>query len=438
MTRFWPYHLLAASLLGALAVGAAHAALFPDVPDGHLYNEAVESLAASQVVKGNPDGTFAPGRAVNRAEMLIMLYRATGRTADPSNRLCYPDVEPNGWYEAVVCDATAMGFVTGYADGSFKPAQSVNRVEALKMIYTVIGIPVEDITDEQRDVVKFVDVSTAAWYTKYLFSAFTDGILPIPGMQGDRFEPDRALSRGEAAAFMYNALNVIIEKDREEEPEEKPEDEAEEGDVIYVEFPFETSGKFNMKKPKAYRFDINSPVLASSIAQLQAGQPGAINCQLYLLGEEGFSDEYFLGFQKGMTCSLLNALSPGSYQLQLQPTEADTTFSVSSLEGTGDGNDGFGESVGLMMDVNTNGTIEEDDFEDWYSFSLQGEQNLTVEFASNADMRCIVYAMSDVDWYGFEGPDCNKVYNYPPGTYYVAVGRAMASTDEQAYSVRLR
>ena len=76
------------------------AAVFPDVPDGHLYKEAVESLVNIQVVNVNPDGNFYPEREVNRAEMLKMLYRAMGRTPDAGKRLCFPDVQGGSWYES--------------------------------------------------------------------------------------------------------------------------------------------------------------------------------------------------------------------------------------------------------------------------------------------------------------------------------------------------
>ncbi|HBU09588.1 MAG TPA: hypothetical protein DEB30_02180, partial [Candidatus Peribacter riflensis] len=94
----------------------------------------------------------------NRAEMLKMLYKATGKTPDSTSRACFSDVERLSWYESYVCDAAAHHYVEGYSNGTFRPANPVNRVEALKMITQVIGIPVEEIGEEARQVVKFVDV----------------------------------------------------------------------------------------------------------------------------------------------------------------------------------------------------------------------------------------------------------------------------------------
>ena len=82
-------------ILSALTLNmTAYAAVFPDVPDNHLYREAIEKLVGSQVINGNPDGTFKPEEAVNRAAMLKMLYKAAGRSPDPSRGGSYPTRSP--------------------------------------------------------------------------------------------------------------------------------------------------------------------------------------------------------------------------------------------------------------------------------------------------------------------------------------------------------
>ena len=204
---------LACSVL--LLAGHAEAAIFPDVPQGHLYQEPIEALAQAQVINGNPDGNFSPDRMVNRAEMLKMLYKATGKQPDAASKSCFTDVGAGAWYESFVCDAAAHHFVEGYSsDGTFRPADPVNRVEALKMVLQVFGIGIADVSEEQQQIVKFVDVSTTAWYTKYLYTAYLKQILPIAGQEPGRFYPDWPLLRGEAAAIIYNALHADLREQR--------------------------------------------------------------------------------------------------------------------------------------------------------------------------------------------------------------------------------
>ncbi|MDA1208991.1 MAG: S-layer homology domain-containing protein [bacterium] len=454
--------------LGLLLIaGVAHASIYSDVPDGHMYQDPVETLSKTGVIGGNPDGTFAPDRAVNRAELLKMLYLAKGKTPDQSSVRCFQDVPPNAWFEKYVCDAAVNRYVNGYPDGSFKPGQEVNRVEAIKMITNIFGIEVAEISDSDRDVINFVDVSTSAWYTKYLYAAFSKHMLPIVGQEGPRFYPDEPLLRGESAAYIYNGLNVELlqaraeansssSSDEEEESSSSTESEEESSSSataassakssvptgqktsdVKVSFPFDKSGKFDKKRPYLYTFTLDSATTA--FTEVELGTAGTVTCRLYLLKENGFSDEYYLGQQEGKKCYLHASLNRGNYQLQLQPSVADATFTVRSVIKEGDGNDGFRDAIRIYENQSSNYTLGVNDITDWFKFVMTAESLMTLDLTNSADLDCLVYPMSDVDLYGFTSPECNKSYLYPEGTYFVAVHRKIASKSVQkSYSILLR
>lgn len=447
-------------LLGSSTATAA--ATFPDVPDGHLFQGSVEALVQAQVINGNPDGTFAPDDYVNRAAMLKMLYKAKGKTPDPLSVRCFPDVEIGSWYESYVCDAAAMRYVNGYSDGTFRPDTPVNRVEALKMITQVFNIPVEEVTESDRDLVKFVDVSVSAWYTQYLITAYLKEILPIPGQSGSEFHPDMMLTRGEAAAYIYNALGVELSESRKQKEssssssvassvesssdQTSSDDNAEssassvassEISIIQAVFPFEYEARFKEKESKSYYFDIDTKKTVSVTTSLQSGQPGEVVCRLYLVDESGFSDEYYLGFQSGNSCYITATLSPGEYQLQVFPTVKDTTYMTKAELVSGDGNDGFSESVTLSVNNPVEGVLTAVDLEDWYKFTVLSEQKMTFAMSNSTELRCIIYVMNDVDLASFSGPQCNQSYDFPAGTYYIAVGRKAPKGAQQSYTVRL-
>ncbi|MFH1444520.1 MAG: S-layer homology domain-containing protein [Candidatus Peregrinibacteria bacterium] len=425
-------------------------AIFPDVLVGHRFEEPINALVNAGVLTGNPDGYFYPGRQVNRAEMLKMLYKATGRLPDVNSRACFDDVERYSWYETYVCDAIARRFVDGYSDGTFRPANPVNRVEALKMITQVIGIPVEEIGEDARQVVKFVDVSISAWYTKYLYAAYVKNILPIAGQDASRFYPDWPLLRGEAAAMIYNALHAdLIERRQESSASSvstarssssataaQSSSSSSDAASYDVPFPFESAGKFSQRKSVTYRFTLDHSAVVSTVAKLQSGQPGSLTCRLYLLAESGFSYEYFMGFQEGSTCTLKTALKPGSYQLQLQPTVADTTFNVKVVTTTtGDGNDGFAEAQTLPFNLARTGTLASGDYKDWYKFTVSAAQSLQISVTDSTQITCLIYPMEDVDLFSFSGPACNQHYEYQPGTYIIAVGRMFPSDARQTFTI---
>ena len=445
-------------LFGSVLATAAVAATFPDVPTGHIFREPIEALVNSGIIDGNPDGNFYPERKVNRAEMLKMLYKASGKVPDAASTGCFTDVEKGSWYESYVCDAAAHHYVEGYSnDGTFRAANPVNRVESLKMITQVLGIDIPEMAGDAREIVKFVDVSTSAWYTKYLYAAYVKGILPIAGQETGRFYPDWPLLRGEAAAMIYNALNVALKQDRQESSSSSAQSVTSEGassasaqstassvssQVVATSsdttFPIEASGKFIEKKSFSYTFTLDRNVVASTVVQLQSGQPGAVSCRLYLLVDQGFSFEYYLGFQEKGGCFMKTALRPGKYQLQLQPTSPNTTFSVSVKEETGDGNDGFREAQALLQTVARTGSLMPKDYQDWFTFTVAKEKDMQITVSDSTQLTCSIYSMSDVELSDFVGPQCNQHYLFPSGTYYVGVGRKSPSDAKQTYTILMQ
>lgn len=455
MREAWTVGVSTLLLTFLLTGSLAHAAIFPDVPDSHIYRESIERLVGLRVINGNPDGTFRPARAVNRAEMLTMLYRAIGITPELGGANCFPDIVAGSWYEAVVCHAAAQRNVEGYSDGRFRPEREVNRVEALKMIMNMFDLPVAELTGQTRDVVKFVDVSLSAWYTKYLYAAFTNGILPIAGQVGARFYPDAPLLRGEAAAYIDNALNV--KQKHEEQAASIGEGMLEEGGsaegsaasaegsltassvagpvIKQVDFPFGDDGTFAGKQPILYRFELKSRVLADINVRL-ATSGGGVSCTLFKLKEDGLSAEYYLGLRVGKDCWMRVALGAGSYQLDLYPSVPDGPFALMAKATTGDGNDGFSEAKGLL--AARSGTLEVDDYADWYTFTLQKETTMTVQLSAPPQVDALIYPMDDVDLYGFSGPVANASYAFPPGTYVVAVRRGDPAFGRLTYTLQLK
>lgn len=420
---------------------AASAAVFPDVPEGHMHQKAVENLVKSDVINGNPDGNYYPNRPVNRAELLKMLYKSAGKTPSASSAGCFPDVDAGSWYETFVCDAAASGYVNGYPEGDFKPGRNINQVEALKVILNILGINVDDSGDENT-----------AWYSRFLATAYAKGVLPIPGLDVENFNPGQDLSRGEAASLIHKAIVAKINQDRGNSnsggsssdgtsssvsSSNSSSSSARAPDVSQdVSFPFEKSGKFAKKRPYAYRFSLTGNT--SAFVEV-AAQHGEVTCRLYRIEDSGFANEFYLGHQEHNKCYLHTFLQPGNYQLQLQPTVADVSFDITSRIKTGDGNDGFSQARRLLQGTPKSGELAVSDLYDYYKIDVTKEQDMLLEVSNSTAVSCVIFPMGNVDIYGFQGPECNKAYLYPKGTYYVAIGRSISSmTAKKSYTLILR
>ncbi len=119
--------LLSLSILGTTAF-----ADFSDVKSDTYYKKAIYWMLNKEIINGYKDGTFKPDQCVNRAEFLKMLFNTSGANTNLSAEL-FKDTYADQWYTPYIKTARAKGTIEGYSDGTFKPDQCVNRVEAIKM-----------------------------------------------------------------------------------------------------------------------------------------------------------------------------------------------------------------------------------------------------------------------------------------------------------------
>lgn len=132
----------AAKLLYELMTAQAHKQYdrsdngFSDVPAGKWYAVAVSTLANAGAIKGYSNGTFQPGKPINRAEFVTILTGIYG--VNTSKGMPFADVG-SAWCHDAVATAYANGWVGGYADGTFHPNQTITRAEAVTILNRVLG-----------------------------------------------------------------------------------------------------------------------------------------------------------------------------------------------------------------------------------------------------------------------------------------------------------
>lgn len=130
-------------LLGAASWGAAQA--FSDL-EASEHPEAVRHLAERGVLSGFPDGTFRPRQSLRRAELTALLVRERGlaTVSAETAEACFEDLASGAWYTPAVCAAAGRGWVSGYADGTFRPEAPVSYAEALKLVLQAYDPPPGD------------------------------------------------------------------------------------------------------------------------------------------------------------------------------------------------------------------------------------------------------------------------------------------------------
>jgi subtilisin family serine protease len=163
---------------------------FTDVPNDHFAARAIAQLKELRIVSGE-GGRFRPDGLVTRAEYAKMLAGAT-RTPEARQSM-FGDVSASHPLAGFVAAIAGKGWASGQG-GHFRPNAAITRIEAAAMIARAKNL--------RGGKVGFSDVADPAMQ-QYASAVAEAGVAT--GQDG-RFEPQRALTRGEAAKMIAAIL----------------------------------------------------------------------------------------------------------------------------------------------------------------------------------------------------------------------------------------
>lgn len=131
---------------------------------------------------------------------------------NPTGLPSFIDVKPNDWFARYLAAGEKQGLFKGYADKTFRPHNPISRIEATAIVVRALGL--EDLAKEWNNKdVGFLDYQDIPfWARGYANVASTvaktaTGKAMVRGTPGNEFEPDRDLSRGEAALVVQRLID---------------------------------------------------------------------------------------------------------------------------------------------------------------------------------------------------------------------------------------
>ncbi|MFH1534179.1 MAG: S-layer homology domain-containing protein [Nitrospirota bacterium] len=171
----------------------------------HKYEEAIWYVYENGIVNGYNDGSYKPDNTVNRAELLKIIIEAAfgNEFEDFANKNCFSDVPSNEWYAKYVCFAKEEGIVEGYSGNLFKPTNEITFAEALKI--TMVGF-------------NYDFEESSPWYKDLVMQASEGNFIPL-----DVTKFDQDFTRAQMADLITRIL-----KSRKGELEEYLGDSADE------------------------------------------------------------------------------------------------------------------------------------------------------------------------------------------------------------------
>lgn len=201
------YYAKASSLSNSIYAVVKHNAAFPDL-ENHWAKTYVNDLGSRMVITGFDDGQFYPEKSITRAEFAAIAVRALG-LKPVSGQSPFTDVKASDWYGSAVLTAYEFGLINGFDDGTFRPAASITREQAMVILANAMKLTdlYESVDDAASDSAlhPFSDEGDVSAWAKEAFAAGIEADI-IAGRSADTLAPKADISRAEAAKIMYRLL----------------------------------------------------------------------------------------------------------------------------------------------------------------------------------------------------------------------------------------
>jgi len=182
---------------------------FKDVPKDAWYASAVALMEETGIMKGFDDGEFKPLNNLTRGEFAAIASRFTDmQTLSTSG---FADADKH-WSKEYVANAVHYGFINGYDDGTFKPANSLTRSEAVAIMNRMLGRAADKEYIDKNIKNPYSDVPDGYWAYYYIMEAsiehhygYADGeefwsdkpVTPTPPKDENDEEEDEEMSEEE-------------------------------------------------------------------------------------------------------------------------------------------------------------------------------------------------------------------------------------------------
>lgn len=160
---------------------------------GHWAENTIIRWQNEGLVNGYADGNFKPDDTLTRAEFVSIINKAFGFTEMGTTD--FYDVAKSDWCYEAVSIATQQGYISGMPDGNFKPDDTLTRAQASVIGYLLANKPTGGSIEQFKDIDVIAD-----WSKEAIASMCGQGYLS--GMTDGTFSPNTDLTRAQAISFL--------------------------------------------------------------------------------------------------------------------------------------------------------------------------------------------------------------------------------------------
>ena len=170
MTRAEVTTMFARLLTEKMAADQTYSNTFSDVAKSHWAANYIGYMQQFGIITGYADGSFRPDASVTRAEFAAIASRFERLTEGTKS---FSDVPSSHWAAKYINFAATRGWVNGYADGTFRPNNSITRAEVAAVTCRLLERNADQsyIRSHLSELRAFTDVNESHWAYWYTIEA---------------------------------------------------------------------------------------------------------------------------------------------------------------------------------------------------------------------------------------------------------------------------
>lgn len=134
---------------------------YTDVSNDYWANTAISTMTGLGIVQGRSATTFDPKAPITRAQFAAICARFD--TGVSSGSRTFSDISGH-WAEKYIERAAELGWIQGFADGTFRPDTYITRAQAMTMINRVLNRTPEDEEDLLEGMKVWPDCNPGDWF----------------------------------------------------------------------------------------------------------------------------------------------------------------------------------------------------------------------------------------------------------------------------------
>lgn len=189
-----------------MAVEAASAKTFGDVPTTHTYYKEITEMTKLGIINGYESGLFKPNEKISRKHAAALLARAFPKAYAESPKTVANDVRASHGYYKDINLVVQAGFIKLDKNGNFNPNAEMTRGDMALALYKAYNLEKKGFN---KNAANFSDVKdkTLMEVTSILYDSKI-----TTGYENNTFKPNEGLSRAHYTVFMYRASKALKEQ----------------------------------------------------------------------------------------------------------------------------------------------------------------------------------------------------------------------------------